>query len=90
MLLPTTKLTISNFSVSRLGSVFPLVTRNETKSQKILDTADFVRRENCSVIRLNDAFPKTLLKVAKKKKKKTLRQPTMRAEFSLIRALISN
>ena len=34
----------------------------------------------------NDAFRKTLLKVAKK----TLRQPTTRAEFSLIRALISN
>ena len=34
----------------------------------------------------NDAFRKTLLKVAKK----TLRQPTTRAEFSLTRALISN
>ena len=31
-----------------------------------------------SGIRLNDAFPKTLLKAAKK----TLRQPTTRAEFS--------
>ena len=55
-------------------------------SQKILDAADFARRKNCSFIRLNDAFRKTLLKAAKK----TLRQPTMRAEFSLIRALISN
>ena len=40
----------------------------------------------CSFIRLNDAFRKTLLKAAKK----TLRQSTMRAEFSLIWALISN
>ena len=62
------------------------VARNETKYQKILDAAVFARRENCSFIRLNDAFRKTLLKAAKK----TLRQPTMRAEFSLIRALISN
>ena len=54
-------------------------------SQKILDAADFARRENCSVIRLNDAFRKTLLKAAKE----TLRQPTIRAEFSLILALIS-
>ena len=60
------------------------VARNETKYQKILDAADFARRENCSFIRLNDAFRKTLLKAAKK----TLRQPTMRAEFSLIRALM--
>ena len=55
-------------------------------SQRILDAADFARLENCSFIRLNDAFRKTLLKAAKK----PLRQPTMRAEFSLIRALISN
>ena len=65
---------------------FTRVARNETKYEKILDAADFARRENCSFIRLNDAFRKTLLKAAKK----TLRQPTMRAEFSLIRALISN
>ena len=65
---------------------FTRVARNETKYEKILDAADFARRENCSLIRLNDAFRKTLLKAAKK----TLRQPTMRAEFSLIRALISN
>ena len=37
-------------------------------------------------IRLNDAFRKTLLKAAKK----NLKQPSTRAEFSLIRALISN
>ena len=45
--------------------------------------------ENCSFIRLlvNDAFRKTLLKAAAKK---TLRQRAMRAEFSLIPALISN
>ena len=43
--------------------------------------------KNCSFIRLNDAFRKTLLKAAAKK---TLRQRTMRAEFSLIPALISN
>ena len=61
---------------------FTRVARNETKYKKILDAADFARRENCSFIRLNDAFRKTLLKAAKK----TLRQPTMRAEFSLIRA----
>ena len=66
---------------------FTRVARNETKYQKILDAADFAIRENCSFIRLNDVFRKTLLKAAKKK---TLRQPTMRAEISLIRALISN
>ena len=65
---------------------FTRVARNETKYQKILDAADFARRENCSFIRLNDAFRKTLLKAAKK----TIRQPTMKAEFSLIPALISN
>ena len=65
---------------------FTRVARTETKYEKILDAADFARRENCSFIRLNDAFRKTLLKAAKK----TLRQPTMRAEFSLIWALISN
>ena len=43
-----------------------LVARNETKYQKILDAADFARRESCSFIRLNDAFRKTLLKAAKK------------------------
>ena len=64
---------------------FTRVARNETKYQKILDAADFARRENCSFIRLNDAFRKTLLKAAKK----ALRQPTIRAEFSLILALIS-
>ena len=66
---------------------FTRVARNETKYQKILDAADFAIRENCSFIRLNDVFRKTLLKAAKKK---TLSQPTMRAEISLIRALISN
>ena len=65
----------------------PRVARNETKYQKIMDAADFAMRENCSFIRLNDVFRKTLLKAAKNK---TLRQPTMRAEISLIRALISN
>ena len=65
---------------------FTCVAQNETKYQKILDAADFARCENCSFIRLNDAFRKTLLEAAKK----ALRQPTMRAEFSLIRALISN
>ena len=66
---------------------FTRVARNETKYQKILDAADFARGENCSFIRLiNDAFRKTLLKAAKK----TLRHFTIRDEFSLIRALISN
>ena len=60
--------------------------QNETKYEKILDTADFASREDCSFIMLNDAIRKPLLKAAKK----TLRQPTMRAEFSLIHALISN
>ena len=32
---------------------FTRVARNETKYQKILDAADFARRENCSFIRLN-------------------------------------
>ena len=36
------------------------------KYDKILDTEDFARRENCSFIRLNDAFWKTLLKSATK------------------------
>ena len=65
---------------------FTRVARKETKYQKILDTADFARRENCSFIWLDDAFLKTFLKAAKK----ILRQPTMRAELSLIRVLISN
>ena len=65
---------------------FTRVARNETKYEKILDAADFASRENCSFTRLNDAFRKTLFMAAKK----TLRQPTTRAEFSLIRALISN
>ena len=65
---------------------FTRVARNEKKYEKILDAADFARRKNYSFIRLNDAFRKTLLNAAKK----TLRQPTVRAEFSLIRALISN
>ena len=33
-------------------------------------TADFVNRETCSFIRLNDAFRKTLLQVARKKSRK--------------------
>ena len=45
---------------------FTRVARNETKYEKILDAADFASRENCSFIRLNDAFRKTLLKAAKK------------------------
>ena len=65
---------------------FTPVARNETKYEKILDAADFPSRENCSFIRLNDALRKTLLNAAKK----TLRQPTMTAEFSLISAFISN
>ena len=65
---------------------FTRVARNETKYQKILDAADFARRENCSFIRLNDAYRKTLLKAAKK----TLRKHTIKAEFSLIHVLISN
>ena len=60
--------------------------RNETKYEKILDAADFASREYCSFITFNDAFRKTLLKAVKN----TLRQPTTRAEFTLIRALISN
>ena len=65
---------------------FSRVARNNTKYEKVLGAADFASRKNCSFIRLNDAFRKTLLKAAKK----TLRQPSMKAEFSLIRALISN
>ena len=45
---------------------FTSVARNETKYEEILDAADFARRENCSFIRPNDAFRKTLLKAAKK------------------------
>ena len=45
---------------------FTRVARNETKYEKILDAADFARRENCSFVRLNDAFQKTLLKQPKK------------------------
>ena len=47
---------------------FTRVARNETKYEKILDAADFARRENCSFVRLNDAFRKTLLKAAKKER----------------------
>ena len=84
-LLPTTKLAILNLSVSSPGSVFLSCSRNDTKYEKILDAADFASRENCSFIRLNDAFRKILLEAAKK----TVRQHTMRAEFSLIGAMIS-
>ena len=69
-----------------LDQSFTHLARNESKYEKILDLADFARRENCSFIRLNDVFRKTLLKAAKK----ILRQPTMRTEFSLIHVLISN
>ena len=79
-------LAISNLSSQARDQSFSRVARNETKYQKILEAADFARRENCSFIRLNDALQKTLLKAARN----ILRQPTMRAEFSLIRALISN
>ena len=65
---------------------FTRVARSETKYEKILDAAEFAVRENCSFIRLDDTFRKTLLKAAKK----TLRQPTTRAGISLIHALISN
>ena len=66
---------------------FTRVTRNETKYKKILDAADFARRENCSFIRLNDAFRKTLLKAAKKNSKTTHYegrvQSNTRADFKL-------
>ena len=66
---------------------FTRVARNETKYQKILDAADFARRENCSFIRLNDAFRKTLLKAAKKNSKTThyesRDQSNTRADFKL-------
>ena len=52
----------------------------------MLDAADFTNSDTCSFIRLYDAFRKTLLKAAKN----NLRQPTTRAEFRLIGALISN
>ena len=83
MLLPKTKLAISNLSVSSPGS------NSETKYEKILDAAHFANHmhENCSFIRLNYAFRKTLLKAAAKN---TLRQRAMRAKLSLIPALISN
>ena len=74
------------FPCQALDQSFTRVAQNETKYEKILDTADFASREDCSFIMLNDAIRKPLLKAAKK----TLRQPTMRAEFSLIHALISN
>ena len=54
-----------NYAAYYPGS-FTRVARNETTYEKILDAADFARRENCSFVRLNDAFRKTLLKVAKK------------------------
>ena len=41
------------------------------KYEKILDAEDFARRENCSFIRLNDAFRKPLLKSAQKNSKTT-------------------
>ena len=66
---------------------FTCVARNETKYQKILDAADFARRENCSFIRLNDAFRKTLLKAAKKNSKtihyESRVQSNTRADFKL-------
>ena len=61
------------FPSRALDQSFTRVAPSETKYQKILDAADFARRENCSFIRLNDALGKTLLKAAKK----TPRQPTM-------------
>ena len=88
MLLPTTKLAISNLSVSSPGSVFHPCSLNVTKYQKILDAADFARGENCSFIRLiNDASRKTLLKAAKKTLKTTHYesrvQSNKRADFKL-------
>ena len=47
-------------------------------------TADFANHENCSFIRLNDAFRKTLLQVAKKKTRKLTdhgKQLVPRADF---------
>ena len=49
-------------------------------------TADFANRENCSFIRLNDAFRKTLLQAAKKNPRKS----TDYGEQLLTHALISN
>ena len=46
------------------------------KYQKILVAADFARRQNCSFIRLNDAFRKTLLKAAKKTLNSPLWEPS--------------
>ena len=66
---------------------FTRVARNETKYQKILDAADFAIRENCSFIKLNDVFRKTLLKAAKKNSKTThyesRDQSNTRADFKL-------
>ena len=73
LLLPTTKLAVSNLSVSSPGSVFHPCSPDIIRVARILDAADFASRENCSFIRLNDAPRKTLLKPAKK----SLRQPTL-------------
>ena len=57
----------------------------QTKYQKILDTADFARRENCSLIRLIDAFRKTLLKGSQKRTThyESRVQSNTRADFKL-------
>ena len=55
---------------------FSRVARDETKREKILDAADFANRENCSFIRLNDTFRKTLLNESRV-------QSNTRADFKL-------
>ena len=66
---------------------FTRVARNERKYEKIFDAADFDSHEDCSFIRLNDAFRKTLLKAGAKKKTKTTYeswiQSKTRADFKL-------
>ena len=69
---------ISFSGVAKLGDEM----REDTGRSRLCQS-----HENCSFVRLIDAIRKTLLKAAAKK---TLRQRTMRAEFSLIPALISN
>ena len=55
---------------STLSASYNLELKMRRNTMTYWTTADFVNRETCSFIRLNDAFRKTLLQVARKKCRK--------------------
>ena len=66
--------------------MFHPFSHKETKYGNKWDEGGLANRETCSFIRLNDAFRKTLVQVAKKKTRKL----TDHGKQLLPRALISN